>query len=90
MAPRKKTEPQVSVSNVNNNTNHIKVDLKLPKSRKPKSKKQEKPNWILKAVLLTLIGAGGTILVYFMTQDSDHQNNKPAVIENTRSSTGNF
>lgn len=90
MATRKKSETQPVISNVNNNTNNVNVHVKVPRTRKPSIKKKEEPNWLLKASIGGIISIGVALAIYYLTTDSEQQHNRPAVIENTRSSTGNI
>lgn len=85
MATKKETIPtNVNTNNNTNNTNvNVKVDLQKPK-RTPAKKKEaekEKPNWLLKAITIALIGFALSLIAYYI-QDNNSNTHNPPVIEN--------
>lgn len=79
MSPKKKVETPPAVSNINNNTNNVHVDVKL---EHPKPLPPKKPNWIVKAMVVGAIGLALSLLGYFIKKHFDGDHGKPAVIEN--------
>jgi hypothetical protein len=67
-------------NNVNNNHVSVHVELSDPKSN-IREKQEHKPNWVVKAIVLALIGLAVSIIGYYATNQSN-QKHKPAVIEN--------
>jgi hypothetical protein len=56
MATKTKDEVPVTNSNINTNNINVNVNVKRPKVvRKRTPKKEEKPNWILKAIVIGII-----------------------------------
>lgn len=74
----KKEEP-VGVNNVNNNTNNVNVNVHIPPKKRTYNKKK-KPNWIVKAVVLGIIGLVVAVMTYYLTNGNSA--GKPAIIEN--------
>lgn len=81
MAIKKKQETPFSNINTNNNINNINVNVKVPRSRKQVSKKS-KPNWILKAIIVGIIGLVISFLTYYINNSFNKDKHKPAIIEN--------
>jgi hypothetical protein len=84
MPTKKKEEVPITNSNINNNTNNVNVNVHVPKpraSRKTPAKKQAKPNWVLKAIVIGLIGLAIAFLGK-LTGVFGGGKGSPAVIEN--------
>ncbi|MDP2386163.1 MAG: hypothetical protein Q8M29_07315 [Bacteroidota bacterium] len=82
MATKKESEATPVNSNVNNNTNNINLNVKVehPKvPRKPKVVEKKKPNWVVKALVVGIIGLVASLITYYVTNDKN--NHKPAIIE---------
>ena len=79
MATKKQADIPATNHNVNtnNNTNHINVKVEYPKKRAP-SKKKDKPNWILKAVVVGVVGLVLSLVGYYVKKQIDEKE-KPAV-----------
>lgn len=75
----KKEQPINVNNNVNNNTNVI--NIQNPKPRKSIAKKEKKPNWVLKAIVIAGIGLICSIIVVYV-KNSTAANGKPAFIQN--------
>ena len=74
----KKEQPVNSNTNVNNNTNV--VNVRIPLQRKRAAKKEQKPNWVLKAIVVAIIGLICSIIIIYVTH-STAANGKPAYIQ---------
>lgn len=74
------TKEKVTNSNVNTNNNNIKVDVKVEHPKKRAYNRKKKPNWILKAIVLALIGLAITLILNYIMSDKGGEG-KPAVIE---------
>ncbi len=82
MAAKKPDQPTISDSNVN--TNNINVNVKVEKEkakRKSASQKQTKPNWVLKTIVVGLIGLALSIIGYFVKGQFEDGGHKPDVID---------
>ncbi len=80
MATKKESIPTNVNNNTNNNSVNVKVDVYTPKRVSAKKKEKEKPNWLLKALVVALIGFVLSIITYYIkTKNGSHN---PAVIEN--------
>lgn len=75
----KSTSPVNSNINRNNNNVNVKVDLHHPK--KSITKKKTKPNWLLRAIVIAIIGFVLSLIAYYI-KTSMNENHDPAVIEN--------
>jgi len=62
---KKETTPTNVNTNINQNTNNITVNVP-PTVKKPRSRKAKKPNWVVKAVVLALIGLAVTLIVIYV------------------------
>ncbi|MDP1803206.1 MAG: hypothetical protein Q8L81_17725 [Bacteroidota bacterium] len=70
----KKEQP----ANVNNNTNIVNVHV--PPTKKTYTKKEKKPNWVLKAIVVAAIGLVCTVIVIYV-KHSTAANGKPSFIQ---------
>lgn len=63
------------------NNNNVHVHIEHPKKN---DSKEKKPHWVVKAVVLALIGALATLLVYYMENAGNHgqptHSPKPAIL----------
>jgi hypothetical protein len=75
----KKETPTNVNTNVNNNTNVVNVHV--ASSRNPYVKKEKKPNWIIKAIVIATIGLISSIIIIYV-KHSTATNGKPAYIQN--------
>jgi len=66
-------------NNVNINNNNVNVHVTHPKKTKPK--KETKPNWLLKAVIIGAITLISSIILVYV-KNSTAANGKPAFIQN--------
>ena len=83
MPRKKKVEEPAAFSNVNNNTNNnnIHVNVKVPRAPRKTIKKQEKkPHWIVKAVVVAIVGLVISGLGYIVKVTVFPGKNKPPVI----------
>jgi len=67
-----------TASNVNNNTNIVNVHL--PKRTRSVSKKEKKPHWLLKAIVIGMIGLIVSLILLYL-EESRSTNGKPAYIQ---------
>jgi hypothetical protein len=65
-------------TNVNNNTNIVNVHVS--RTQKPRTRKMKKPNWIVKAIVLAVIGLAASIIIIYV-KHSTAANGKPAFIQ---------
>lgn len=82
---KKLEENPITNQNINNNHNNINIDVKVerPKTiRKAKPKEKPKPNWVIKAIVLGVIGLTISLLGYYLKGGKSDGKHNPAVIEN--------
>lgn len=77
---KEQTKEKIANSNINTNNNNIKVDVKVGHPKKRAYNKKQKPNWILKAIVVALIGLAITLALNYIMSDKGGEG-KPAVIE---------
>lgn len=75
----KKEEPTHINTNVNTNTNIVNVHI--PHQQRHRMKKERKPNWFVKAIVLAVIGLISSIIIIYI-KNSTAANGKPAFIQN--------
>lgn len=87
MAVKKKDETPVTNSNINtnNNTNNVNVNVKVehPKApRRTNPPKKSKPNWVLRAFVIGLIGLALSLVGYYVKRAYDGGNGQPPSVHN--------
>jgi hypothetical protein len=87
MATKKKEDLPVTNSNINtnNNTNHVNVNVKLEqpkKTTKSNIQAKSKPNWVVKTIVVGLIGVLLSILGIYLKNRLSDASGRPAEIEN--------
>jgi hypothetical protein len=74
--PVKKKEETPANSNIN--TNNINIKIEQPKaSRKITSPKKDKPNWIVKAIVIGVIGLALSLIGYYLKKTMEGGHGKP-------------
>jgi hypothetical protein len=72
----------VTNQNVNNNTNNIHLNLKVEQAKAPRKTappKKAKPNWVVRAIVIGIIGLTLSLIGFYIKKTKDH---KPHSIEN--------
>ncbi len=87
MPPRKKTGNPNAISNVNTNNNNVHVNVNL---EHPKTNSAKKPNWIVKTIVVGIIGMALSLLGYYLKKyyDSGQKNSPPTIQNGTPAITG--
>ncbi len=67
-----------TATNVNNNTNIVNVHI--PKRTRTSPKKEKKPHWLLKAVIIGMISLIVSLILLYV-EESSSANGKPAYIQ---------
>lgn len=70
--------------NINNNTNVVNVKVQHP--RKPRAKKEKKTDWLVKAIVVGIIGLISAMIITYVNH-STAANGKPAFIQSDASNS---